>query len=79
MEATQVEVVELSSVSDVDCAGESGKNHCMVDHQLGGETGSPSFPHVLSLPKATLALVTCCLPPRQPHPTPYPRERVLSR
>ena len=47
-EATQVEVVELSGVSDVDRSGftsieESSKNHCMVDLQLGGETESLSF------------------------------------
>ena len=48
-----MEMVELSSVSAVDCPGltsveEGGKNHCMVDLQLGGQTAPPSLPHVLT-------------------------------
>ena len=51
-EATQVEMVELSSVPAADCPGLSsvkgGKNHCMVDLQLGGQTEPSSHPHVLT-------------------------------
>ena len=53
-EAIQVEMIELSGVPAVDNLGltnveEGGKNHCMIDLQLGNQSELPSLPHVLTV------------------------------
>ena len=77
-----MEMVELSGVSVVDRPGltsveEGGKNHCMVDLQLGVQTESPSLPHILTeSPESSTGLGDALLTSTSMFPA---RERVLPR